>query len=309
MWAEKLEENKVSELPILKANDKVEIIAPASRVSEKRLTELIDLLTSWQLQCIVSKDIFGDDLLCANSDDMRFNSLKNAFNNPETKAIFCVRGGYGCMRLIPELAKISPPKYLKLFIGMSDITALHLYLLEHWQWPVLHGALAIDKFSEESILASRSILFGDKVFTEIRGTPLNEKATENLNIETTITGGNLCLVQASIGTLWQINSYNKIIFLEDVSERGYRVDRMLEHLKQAGLFENAKAICFGDFMDGFEPNGSSLVDPVLKRFAENCDIPVVKIEGIGHGRTNYPLPLGTKASLQLGNTITFISYR
>jgi muramoyltetrapeptide carboxypeptidase len=293
-------------LPILKAGDSVEIIAPASRCSDKQLTDLKELLTSWQLNCIVAPEIFGSDLLCANTDKSRFESLKNALQNPATKAVICVRGGYGCMRLIPALAKLDPSIPPKLFMGMSDITALNLFLQQQWQWPVLHGALAIDKFSPESIAACKAVLFGESEHVELQGLPLNSLAEKNHLLEASITGGNLCIIQAGIGTAWQMDGRNKIIFLEEVGERGYRVDRMLEHLQQANIFNEAAAIVLGDFLGGKEPDGSSLILPVLKRFAENCGVPVVKVEGVGHGFTNFPLPLGTAAKLRLGSEVKLI---
>lgn len=299
----------MQKLPTLKPGDTVEIIAPASRCSDQHLKELKELLSSWQLNCIVDKDIFGDDLLCANSDEVRFFGLKNALQNPEIKAVICARGGYGSMRLIPELNKIIPPISPKLFIGMSDITALNLYLQQQWQWPTVHGALALDKFSSESIAAMKSILFAEVQQMEFSGSPLNKFAENKHIIDAPIIGGNLCLVQTSIGTIWQINANNKIIFLEEVGERGYRIDRMLEHLRQANIFKNAAAILFGDFIEGKEPNGSSLIQPVLKRFAESCEIPVIQVEGIGHGETNFPLVLGTNAKLKLGTTTKIVCYR
>lgn len=300
----------MQKLPLLKPGDNVEIIAPASRCTDKQLTELQKLLASWQLNYIVAKDIFGDDLLCANTDEIRFRSLKDALQNPDTKAVICARGGYGCMRLIPKLTEISPPTFPKLFIGMSDITALHVYLQQQWQWPTLHGALALDKFSPESIAALKSILFGEVDQVELRGLPLNTSAKLNHTIETSITGGNLCMVQTSIGTIWQIQGRNKIIFLEEVNERAYRIDRMLEHLRQANIFKDAAAILLGDFIGGKESDGSSLIKPVLERFAQNCEIPVVQVAGLGHGYTNFPIPLGTATTLQLGNeTQLRISYK
>lgn len=287
-------------LPILKSGDSVEIIAPASRCSDQELTALKALLMSWQLRCIVSDDIFGHDLLCANTDEIRFSSLKNALQRNETKAVICARGGYGSMRLIPALSKLKPQSIPKLFIGMSDITALNLYLQQKWNWPVLHGALAIDKFSPESIATSKAILFGEKNKIEFKGIALNDAAKKNNIIKTTITGGNLSLIQASIGTLWQIDPANKIILFEEIGERAYRIDRMLEHLRQSHIFLKGAAIVFADFLGGEEPNGASLIKPVLKRFAENTHIPVIQVQGIGHGPINYPIPLGTPVTLQLG---------
>ena len=294
----------MQKLPILKAGDSVEIIAPASRCTDKQLIDLSELLKSWDLNCIVDNDIFGNDLLCANTDEVRFRLLKNALQRSETKAIICARGGYGSLRLIPALSKVIPPKSPKLFVGMSDITALNLYLQQQWEWPTIHGAATLDKFSTESIATLKSILFGEIEKIEFPGVALNEPATKNQLIEASITGGNLCLVQTSIGTVWQINGHNKIIFLEDVGERGYRCDRMLEHLSQAAIFKDAAAIIFGDFIGGEEPDGSSLIKPVLARFAESCSIPVIQVVGVGHDHTNFPLLLGTESTLQLGSNIT-----
>jgi muramoyltetrapeptide carboxypeptidase len=297
----------MQKLPFLNPGDSVEVIAPASRCSDTQLTEIKQLLLSWQLNCIIQENIFGNDLLCANTDEVRFQLLKNALLHPTTKAVICARGGYGSMRLLPALTQITPPATAKLLVGMSDITALNLYLQQQWQWPVLHGGLAPDKFSAASIAALKAILLGETNQVELNGLPLNTLAQKNQMIESTVLGGNLCLVQASIGTVWQINGAHKIIFLEDIGERGYRIDRMLEHLRQAGIFNEAAAILFGDFMAGKEPNGTCLIQPVLARFAEQCTIPVVQITGLGHGQTNFPLPLGTKTKLYLGNEIKLIS--
>ncbi|MCX7114848.1 MAG: LD-carboxypeptidase [Gammaproteobacteria bacterium] len=287
----------------LKPGDKVEIIAPASRCTPEVLSDLQALLTSWQLNCIMSPTIFGDDLLCANTDEMRYTSLKNALQNTEIKAVICARGGYGSMRLIPELNTIAVPNTPKWFVGMSDVTAIHLYLTQRWDWSTVHGSLNIKTQSPESIQSLKSILFGETNAVELLGSPLNSCAEKTGILEGVITGGNLCLVQASIATTWQLNGENKLIFLEEVGERGYRIDRMLEHLRQAGVFKNAKAIILGDFLEGEETNGSSLVEPVLARFAEQCDIPVVRIAGIGHGYINSPLRLGDIYTIIAGSQI------
>ncbi len=301
--------NKMQKMPVLKCGDTVEIIAPASRCSEKQLSEMKELLESWQLNCIVKKDIFGSDLLCANTDEARFKHLANALKNPESKAIFCARGGYGSMRLIPGLTRIEKPESPKILVGMSDITALQLYLQQQWGWPIIHGAAAPDRFSSESIASLKSILFGTTRHIEFPGLiPLNHHAQTHMIIESSVTGGNLSLIQVGVGTCWAINGRDKMILLEDIGERGYRVDRMLEHLSQANIFQNAAAILLGDFLEGKEPDSSSLIHPVLSRFAEHCDIPVVQIKGIGHGCNNMPIPFGTDAKLQLGHEIKLTCY-
>lgn len=286
-------------LPILAKGDTVEIVAPASRCADSIIRDIKDALSSWGLKCIIAEDIFGDDLLCANEDSKRLQTLTNALFNRETKGIICARGGYGSMRLIPGLLHLKPPLTPKFFLGMSDITALNFFLQQNWGWPIVHGALARDKFSPESIQALKSILFGEVRKVTFAATPLNEPAKNTQDIKAPIIGGNLCIVQTSIGTPWQINLKNKMLFLEDINERGFKIDRMLQHLAQAGIFKEAQAIIFGDFIQGKEPDGSSLIEPVLHRFAKSCPIPVVAIQGVGHDYTSLPLPLGTNALLKL----------
>ncbi|MFI4919119.1 MAG: LD-carboxypeptidase [Legionellales bacterium] len=289
-------------MPRLSCGDTVELIAPASRCSDRELTELKALLESWQLVCLVKEDIFGADLLCANTDAIRFQHLAQALQNPQTKAIICARGGYGSMRLIPKLTQIDQPASPKLFVGMSDTTALQLYLQQQWGWPTIHGAAAPSRYSPESIASLKSILFGTANPIEFTGLiALNQHAKMNRVLEASIIGGNLSIIQAGIATCWQLDGRDKIILLEDVGERAYRLDRMLEHLLQADIFKHAAAILLADFLEGEEPDGSSLINPVLTRFAQRCAVPVVQVQGIGHGHTNFSIPLGINARLQLGD--------
>ncbi len=290
-------------LPYLNAGDVVEIIAPASRCTHAQLSGLQELLRQWDLRPQVAADIFGDDLLCAHDDAHRLHSLYKALSNPYSKAVLCARGGYGSMRLIPELLKLPKPETPKLFIGLSDITALHLFLMQHWGWPVIHGGITIDKTLPTSIVRLKDLIFApDKKIIKTDLSPMNQNAAEFAQITAKLTGGNLCLVQTSLATPWQIKAENCILILEEVGERGYKVDRMLAQLEQAGVFSQVKAILLGDFSAGEEADGSSLVEPVLKRFAESCSVPVLRIQGFGHNAHNDPLILGTEILLTTGNT-------
>lgn len=289
-------------LPLLKPGDCVEIIAPASRCPDDQLANLIHLLESWDLTCLVAENIFAKDLFCANIDSVRFEHLKKALYNPDSKAVICARGGYGSMRLIPELSQLEPPNKSKIFVGMSDTTALQLFFQEKWQWPSIHGSLSPDRFSLESIGRMKVLLFQDGPILFQNLILANERAKEDNIIEGEMTGGNLCLIQASIGTPWALNPKDKIILIEEIGERGYRIDRMFEHLKQSQLFSGAKAIILGDFLGGLEPDGTSLIEATLERFAKACPIPVVQIKGIGHDYCNFPIPLGTWSTLKLGNS-------
>ncbi len=293
----------------LREGDVIDVIAPASAClkSEASLNEIRNLLISWKLVPRVPNDILEEDLLCANTDEKRFSFLKEALLNSESKAVWCLRGGYGSARLMDRAIDLKPNTSPKLFIGMSDITVLHLFLQQQFGWATLHGPSVrqvTDKdVEEDNIQELRNIIFGKERLLHYKDLiPLNSMSVDTQTIAAEITGGNLCLVQTSIGTFWQANARGKILFLEDVNERGYRIDRMLLHLQHAGILDGVAAILFGDFTKGNEPDGSSLVEPVLTRFAEHCNFPVLQYRGIGHGKFNRPLPLGTKAQLQLGSS-------
>lgn len=295
----------------LKPGDLVDIIAPASKCHPDVLEKMTNLLESWGLRSNIPEDIFGDSLLYANTDEKRFAHLKHALLNTTSKAVWCLLGGYGSAKLIPMLSKLKPPPQAKIFIGFSDITALHIFLQQQWGWTTIHGPsgyqASLNKVAENSVHILKDMLFHPEIalcYDEI--IPLNQFAKNNLVINATLIGGNLHLLQTSLGTSWQINADNKIVFIEEVNERAYRVDRVLAHLSQAGIFDRVKAILFGDFIDNGEPNGEFLVNDIIKEFAQQISVPVLQIKNIGHGPINNPILLGSTARLTMSNHYSLV---
>lgn len=301
-------------LPFQKSEN-INIIAPAFGYVPDILEKVESFLKSWDLCPLIPNDIFGEDILFAQSDEVRFDHLYKALHNEESRFIWCLRGGYGSARLLSFLENIPSPSKSKILIGSSDITALHIFLNQKWGWPSLHAAplktIVMNDISKESVERLKNLLLKGQMkqrYTSIK--PLNGAAEVKRTIHAPIIGGNLTLVETSLGTFWQTDTNNKIIFLEEVDERGYRIDRSLVHLSQAGLFNDAKAIIFGDFLGGEEKDGSSLIQSVLKRFADSLSIPVLKMEGIDHGFNDTPLPLGFPLVLETGKMFhLLISYR
>jgi muramoyltetrapeptide carboxypeptidase len=289
----------------VKKNSTIDIIAPASGVCDPSILEQLKiLLKSWQLIPRFSPDLFGHDLLCANSDEKRFQQLQEALLNTSSDAIWCLRGGYGCTRLMPSLLKLKAPKKCKLFIGFSDITALHLFLQQKWHWQTLHGpsinqvvSNLIDKANSDEL---RKIIFGELNQLEYLLKPyrqINNSSNFTDFIQAPLTGGSLTLIQASLGTDWQIETNNKILFLEDVNESAYRIDRMLQHLQQSGIFNPVKAILIGDFIFPKRINEEKLIQSVIARFAGEQNLPVFHCPGIGHGKKNRSLPFAISTVL------------
>ena len=290
----------------LEKGDVVDIVAPASSCKMESLLKGLDVLRSWGLEPRMPKKIFGSDVICATNDEDRFEFLRSALVSEESVAVWCVRGGYGANRLIPRLKKmkrpLGPPK---LFIGFSDVTTLHAFFNEQWGWPTIHGPM-VDRIGRGLILPRelkevRELVFGDRTHVVFKGLmPMNEAARKIQTIRAPVTGGNAMTLQSTIGTLAPWRTSGRIVFLEEIDERGYRVDRILEHLEQTGHFTKAKAIVLGDFLGGEESDGTNRVWPVVQRFADHMKIPVLKGVQAGHGDLQRPVPMGTSATLTTG---------
>lgn len=250
--------NEISLIHSLKPGDGVELVAPSCAVSDDVIKNSIALIKSWGLVPHVQPfwDSSPPHPLYAHEDAFRFKSLSTALSSTKAKGIWVLRGGCGATRLIPrlsawtrQLASIPAPK---LFIGFSDVTALHTFLNQKWNWTTLHapnlGELVTERIDPHSIQTLKEILLGSRKTIEEKSLlPLNDLARQHAIIEAPIIGGNHSVLQYSIGTSWQLDCRDKILFLEDINEQAYRIAERLEHFLQARVFEGAKAILFGDY--------------------------------------------------------------
>ncbi len=291
----------------LSKGDVVDIIAPsAGNITPNQISLIVSFLEKNYLTPRISEDIFNNQFpYYANSDEYRFNKLIESLQAKDSKAVWCIRGGYGSTRIVNKIKANLKPKICKALIGFSDITALHLTLNTKWNWSTLHAPVlfqvAENLVNSKSIDTIISCILGniDKI-TYLDLEPLNNLANINKTINSSVIGGNLSVINSSLATNWQINAKNKILFLEDVSERGYSIDRMLNHLDQAGIFKQVKAIIFGSFTDGLEKDGKDFTKYAIEDFSKKIDIPVLQCKSIGHNENNITLPLNTKTVLKLG---------
>lgn len=274
----------------------IKLVAPASGTDPEKIETLKTLA---KLNIDVPHNIMTKEAVFhANTDETRFKLLKDAlYDRSKTSVIWTLRGGYGSARLIDKLKILPKPKHEKLFIGFSDNTALHLFLSQEWQWKTIHGAGLAEILNPErdpqnfqkiaDIIANKiSIL----EITDLK--PLNPEAQKLKKLSGLLTGGNLTTIQSGIKTSWQIKPAGKILFLEDIGEKGYRIDRALHHLKQAGILKGVKAIVFGEFADSPED-----VNIALTRFAQDTPIPIYQTNQFGHGKINYPLIYNAKSEI------------
>lgn len=291
----------------LKVGDTVDLVLPASGLPADVIKQAEKFLQSWGLKARYPEEMLKPHVIFAQSDEKRFQFLKDALLNKQSKAVWCLRGGYGSLRLLPALAKLKAPIQSKFFIGISDVTSLHLFLNQKWGWTTYHGSL-IDRLAngalpQENAEEIKQILFGDKkqvVFSVVARNALAQKVKMK---KAKVTGGNLMTIQSSLGTPYSIKTRKKFLFFEEIGERGYRMDRMLVHLQQAGQLEGCEGLFIGHILGGEEPSSDpqkknpSTWEVVLQDWLQKIKIPVFSGLQSGHGTDLRCLPLNAISEL------------
>lgn len=296
----------------LKANDKIAFVCPGSicrQINHPQITR--DYLNQhYQLQAV-----FGAETTQSLAPAQRAEILLSYLFDDNIKLIAQLRGGEGTADILPylhlhyEKIKLLKPKFL---LGFSDFTALLIYFNKYYRWPALHGPspleFALNIANETSQRSTMDILFGNKPISPLDALiPLNDLAREERVIEAELTGGNLSVIQVSIKDLWEIDTANKIIFLEDCAEKSHKIIRTLKYFSRIGLFDTAKAVIFGDFtctpigcQKEEQAHNQQAILKTLSSFAAHHAIPVLYTPKFGHGKVNMPLLYATKYHLQLG---------
>ncbi|MCB0378272.1 MAG: LD-carboxypeptidase [Bdellovibrionales bacterium] len=294
----------------LKPGDIVDIVAPGMPPMPGTISGAKQFLYSWGLVPRIAKDIIRPQVVCANTRKYRQLSLSKALLAKDSKMVWCLRGGYGSHQLLQGLAKVKPGP-AKIFMGLSDITSLHLFLQDQWGWETIHGP-NIDRFANHRAKASEvkyffDVLFGKKNEVVHKLKPLNPAAKKLKTLRAPITGGNLITLQATLGTPFQLKTKGKILFIEDIGERAYRVNRVLEHLEQAGAMQGVKAILLGQFTGGKEPNGKHILPRFFKEYAEEIKVPLFSGVVSGHGDPQRPVIFGRKSQIIGGKRPILVS--
>lgn len=289
----------------LKPGDIIDIVAPGSATSQEALDGAVQTATRLGFTVRLPQGLIHEHPFHSHEDEQRLQYLKDAFYAKDSKIVWCLRGGYGSNRLIPFLNKLKAPAKAKLFVGYSDITTIHSFLQQKWKWITCHGPvfenLNPGRLQDSDILELIDLFKGKTKESKFRIKPLNAQALAMKKTKTLLTGGNLTTLQSAIGTSLAPKLSGKTLFLEDIGERGYRVDRMLEHLKQAKALTGCQAIVLGDFTSGNEKDGSNLIPYALERFAGSTKIPVFQGLQSGHGDVNKPLFFGAPAVIEGGD--------
>jgi len=294
----------------LKVGDRVGLIAPASKIDETRLQKAVKNMESIGLQVFYDPKILETQGYLGGSDQHRVDQLHAMYADKKIDAIWCVRGGYGATRLLDqidfELIRSNP----KPLLGYSDITALLNTIHEKTNSPCFHAPVASSTFSKYTI-DQLAPIWGLKEQYELRPSIENQQNKDEAFryypiIEGTgegrLVGGNLSLIVSLLGTAHALNTRGKIVFIEDIGEHCYRIDRMLTQLLSAGFFDGVQGILFGVFEDCTpEREGTQTLKEVLTDRLKPLGIPCAYGFSFGHIRHQMTLPIGAEVLINTQN--------
>lgn len=291
----------------LTKGDTVCILSTARKISLEEITPAIDLLKSWELNVVLCKSIASAEHQFAGSDDFRAQDLQEMLDNPNIKAIWCARGGYGTVRIIDKLDFSSFLKNPKWIIGYSDVTVLHSHI-HNLGVQSLHATMPIDlKTNTESCLTSlRNTLFGNATNLSFPKSSFNKFGSGKGQL----VGGNLSIFYSLLGSNSSINTDGKILFLEDLDEYLYHIDRMMISLKRADYFKNLNGLIIGGMTrmhDNKIPFGKNAHEIILNNLSE-FDFPICFDFPAGHMDDNRALVLGSEVALEVSENGTRLSF-
>jgi muramoyltetrapeptide carboxypeptidase len=294
--------------PFLTKGDKIAIICPASYISAD-LTEAYSILKNWELELIIYPSVTSQYNQFAGTDELRAQDFQDALDNPEIKAIIAGRGGYGCVRIIDKIDFTCFQKNPKWIIGFSDITAIHSHIQNQFQIPTIHGQM-VKSFldaSKESMDTLYNALFGgniDIIYT------YNEYPNRPGTAQGILTGGNLALLHSVLASNSDVNYDGKILFIEDVGESHYNIDRMLWTLKRAGKLDKLQALIVGGFTElkDSEPAFGQRYEDIIMDKVQEFDYPVAFGFPAGHIEDNRALVFGKEVLLTINKNHINLKY-
>ncbi|MBV6439312.1 MAG: LD-carboxypeptidase [Haliscomenobacteraceae bacterium CHB4] len=288
----------------------VALIAPAGPFTEDKLVNARRNFETLGFKVREGKNLYARHGYFAGTDEQRLSDLHQAFSDPAVDAVWCIRGGYGCTRLLPMIDFDLIKKNPKPFIGYSDVTALHLAIRQKTGLVTFHGPVAASDFPENTLQHFRAALLDPVLNYEIRipgekeefpGEEFRPFAITPGEVRGKLTGGNLSLLAAMTGTPYFPSFKKKLVFIEDVGEQPYRIDRMLTQLLQATDLREAAGIALGVFFDCQPKPGTpslALAETLRDRLG-GLGIPVIYGMPFGHVPHQATFPYGIEAALNV----------
>lgn len=290
--------------PFLNKGDRVLILSPSGKIDKSFLLGARNRLESWGLKVTLARHADSSSGRFAGTVKQRLTDFQQAMDDEKIKAIFCSRGGYGAVHLIDKLDFTVFKEYPKWLFGYSDITLLH-ELFQYNGFASVHSLmarhLAVEPDEDVCTQAFHNLLFGQLPQYKFEGHKLNKKG------KTTgvLRGGNLSVLYGLRGTKYDFPAENTILFIEDIGERPYHVDRMMHNLKLGGILENLAGLIVGQFTE-YEEDLSlgKEVYELITDAVKECDYPVCFNFPVGHVARNYPLICGSQVELNVTKKVT-----
>lgn len=296
----------------LSPGDLVGLITPATEVPDPDRLALAERTVSYfKLRMKRGKNVGRRFGTYRESVAARLDDLHGMFRDPEVKAVFCIRGGYASAHLLDSIDYDLIRRHPKIFVGYSDITAMHLAINKNSRLVTFHGPIVLSRFTDYTQQHFRKALFETAPIGKVTNPPDTNELRPAHTLRTIrpgrasgpLTGGNLSLISTTLGTPFEIDTRGRILFLEDVEEQAYSVDRMLTQLRLAGKFDGVAGVIWGECQDcgprAFQPSAvlpfslGEVVDNILGELK----VPVLSGLTIGHTNDQLTLPLGIAATL------------
>lgn len=291
--------------PYLQPGDCIGLMCPAGFMPKNKIRDCVETLQAWGYQVVIGKTVGGSSRNYFSApDDKRLKELQQMLRDKKIRAILFARGGYGTSRIIDRIDLRPLQKDPKWLIGFSDITVIHNHLLNHARLSSIHGPMASafskGTVSKKSIDSLRQVLSGEKIAYTFSGHRYNKtgKATADL------AGGNLALLSNTIGTPSECPFIGKILFIEDVGEYYYSIDRMMIQLQRAGWLEKIKGLLIGGFTDmkdtkrPFGKKPEEIISDIIAPYR----IPAAFGVPVSHGKDNVALKTGVRYSLTVSRS-------
>ncbi|MFK7934366.1 MAG: LD-carboxypeptidase [Saprospiraceae bacterium] len=292
----------------LKRGDTIGLITPGSYLSDSGIEKAIQNIESLGLKVKLGKHIRAERGFTAGTDAQRLSDLHTMFTDSQVSAVWCARGGYGCSRLLPTIDYKLIRRNPKLLLGYSDITALLNAIYARTGLIGFHAPVGASDFTTYTVEHLSQLIFADTANYSIpvaaenlkeKNTSYHPKVIRSGIASGKLVGGNLSLIAAMVGSGYNINGKDRLVFLEDIGEKPYRIDRMLTQLRQADYFKGATGILLGVFADceADEDDRSLTLHETLRDRLENLDIPILYGFSFGHIDNQCTIPIGVRATL------------
>jgi muramoyltetrapeptide carboxypeptidase len=297
---------EMEKIACLKQGDRVALAATARFVTPAEMAPAVAVLESWGLRVEQPEGLYAADGQLAGSDDHRAALMQRLLDDPDVKAIFCVRGGYGTVRIIDRLDFTAFARQPKWIVGYSDVTVLHSHIHSQLGLPTLHGTMPINfpppaEAAVPSLESLKEWLFEGRCRMEFGAGELSREG----EAEGVAVGGNLSILYSLCGSVSQVDTRGKILIIEDLDEYLYHIDRMMQNLKRCGMLEGLAGLMVGgltEMHDNTVPFGRTAEEIVAEAVAD-YGYPVAFGAPVGHlGNLNHAIPLGVKMRMKVSNS-------